>query len=110
MRCFVEQGRQLSADDLMPYWAPPTSTGIANPASVNCLKQGGTLAIEKRGGIGESSVCYFEDNRQCKEWVLFRGECPVGGLKVTGYITEAACFCAITGGEYTITGNSNADN
>jgi putative hemolysin len=87
-----------------------TQPSMANPASRNCVKQGGRLAIEKRGELGEFGVCYFEDNRQCEEWTLFRGECPVGGLKVTGYITEAARFCAITGGEYAVTGNSGADN
>ncbi len=96
------------ADDQMPYWAP--GTGMANPASENCIEQGGSLSIEKRGEIGDIGVCYFEDNRQCEEWALLRGECPVGGLKVTGYITEAARFCVITGGEYTITGNSGADD
>jgi hypothetical protein len=77
--------------------------GLANPASVNCEEKGGFLRIEKRGDGGEFGVCYFEDNRQCEEWALFRGECPVGGGKVTGYITEAARYCAISGGEYTIT-------
>ncbi len=38
------------------------------------------------------------------------GDCPVGGVKVTGYITEAARYCAITGGEYSMTGNSGADD
>lgn len=66
--------------------------------------------MENRGDLGEFGVCYFEDNRQCEEWALFRGDCPAGGLKVTGYITEAARFCAITGGEYAITGNSGANN
>ncbi|MFA6273481.1 MAG: hypothetical protein WC673_03270 [Candidatus Paceibacterota bacterium] len=28
-----------------------------------------------------------------------RGECPVGGLKVTGYQTDAEVYCAITGGQ-----------
>jgi Tol biopolymer transport system component len=98
------------ADDQMPYWAPAPSIGMANPASVNCVKQGGTLAMEKRGDLGDMGVCYFEENRQCEEWALFRGDCPVGGLKVTGYITAAARFCAITGGEYKITGNSGLDN
>ncbi len=60
--------------------------------------------------FGEFGVCYFEDNRQCEEWALFRGECPVGGVKVTGYMTEAARFCAITGGEYAITANSGTEN
>ena len=87
--------------------ATPVAPGmIANPASENCIKQGGKLVMEKRGDGGEYGVCLFEDNRQCEEWALFRGECPVGGRKVTGYITEAARFCAISGGEYQITANS----
>ena len=63
---------------------------IANPASENCAKQGGTLVIQKRGDGGEYGVCMFEDNRQCEEWAMLRGECPVGGIKITGYITPAA--------------------
>jgi putative hemolysin len=74
------------------------------------VDQGGTLAIEERGDGGQFGVCYFEDNRQCEEWALLRGDCPVGGLKVTGYITEAARYCAITGGTYTITRSSGAED
>lgn len=84
-------------------------TGIANPASVNCIEKGGTLSIQKRGDGGEYGVCLFKDNRQCEEWALFRGECPVGGRKVTGYITPAARYCVITGGSYKATGQSNTD-
>ena len=87
-----------------------TQQGIANPASENCIAQGGTLAIEERGDGGQFGVCYFEDNRQCEEWALMRGDCPVGGLKVTGYITPAARYCVIAGGTYTITGNSGTDD
>ncbi len=83
---------------------------LANPASENCVAQGGTLAFEERGDEGQFGVCYFEDNLQCEEWALMRGDCPVGGVKVTGYITEAARYCAITGGEYAITGNNGADD
>jgi len=90
--------------------SPASPPAIANPASENCLKQGGTLEIRKRGDGGEYGVCLFEDNRQCEEWALLRGDCPVGGRKVTGYVTEAAQYCAITGGEYAVTGNSNTDN
>jgi putative hemolysin len=82
---------------------------IANPASQNCARQGGTLAIEKRVDGGEYGVCLFADNRQCEEWAMFRGECPVGGIKITGYLTPAARYCAITGGTYQVTGNSNTD-
>lgn len=83
---------------------------IANPASENCVKSGGRLSIEKRGDGGEYGVCLFEDNRQCEEWALLRGDCPMGGIKVTGYVTPASRYCAITGGEYTITANSNMEN
>jgi putative hemolysin len=74
---------------------------IANPASVNCINKGGTLSIQKRGDGGEYGICIFEDNRQCEEWAMFRGECPVGGIKVAGYTTPAARICVITGGTYT---------
>lgn len=90
--------------------AAGTPAQIANPASQNCVEQGGTLAIEERGDLGQIGVCYFEDNRQCEEWALLRGECPVDGVKITGYVTPAGRYCAITGGAYAITGNSGADD
>jgi len=83
---------------------------IANPASTHCADVGGRLAIDKTPRGAEYGVCLFEDNRQCEEWALLRGECPVGGLKVAGHATEAARYCAITGGRYDITGNSGAGN
>jgi hypothetical protein len=79
---------------------------IANPASQNCVARGGMLRIESQPGGGQYGVCIFEDNRQCEEWAMFRGACPVGGLRVTGYITAAARYCAITGGRYTVIANS----
>jgi putative hemolysin len=82
---------------------------IANPASANCVKQGGTLSIRKRGDGGEYGLCVFGDNKQCEEWALLRGNCPVGGIKITGYVTPAALYCAITGGRYQVLGNSNTD-
>ena len=82
--------------------------GLPNPASQNCLDQGGDLIIMERGDGGQYGVCLFEDNRQCEEWALMNGDCPVGGLKVTGYITDAAVYCAITGGTYEITGTDAA--
>jgi len=98
----------LSACTPQPTEQP--SVGLPNPASQNCEKVGGTLTIEKAGNGGEFGVCTFEDNRQCEEWALMRGDCPVGGVKVTGYITPAARFCAISGGEYSVTGNSGAED
>jgi putative hemolysin len=96
----------------VPPGSTPQSTGAqtANPASENCIKQGGTLTIQTRGDGGQYGVCLFEDNRQCEEWAMLRGDCPVGGIKVTGYVTTAAQYCAITGGTYTVTGNANTEN
>jgi len=79
---------------------------LANPASVRCIEKGGTLRIERRPDGGQYGVCVFVDNYQCEEWALFRGECPAGGLRVTGYITPAARYCAITGGRYTVVAKS----
>ena len=86
----------------------PTNTntgnvGLANPASTNCQNVGGRSQIVTKEDGSQYSVCYFEDNRQCEEWALLRGDCPVGGFKITGYVTIAAQYCAITGGTYTIT-------
>lgn len=83
---------------------------LANPASQYCIDQGGALTIEERGDGGQYGVCYFEDNMQCEEWAMMNGNCPVGGIKITGYVTPAARYCAITGGEYTVTGNSGAQD
>ncbi len=87
-----------------------TTVGMPNPASENCTAQGGTLTIEQRGDGGEFGVCTFEDNLQCEEWALMRGECPTGGIKVTGYLTPAARYCAITGGDYTDNGTTSAED
>lgn len=78
--------------------------GLANPASTNCIEQGGVLEIRERGDGGQYGVCIFDDNRQCEEWAMLRGDCPVGGLRVTGFVTEAAVYCAITGNTYTAGG------
>lgn len=70
---------------------------LANPASANCLQLGGVLDLRENAN-GQYGVCLFEDNRQCEEWALFRGQCPAGGIKITGYENEAQMYCAITGG------------
>ena len=85
--------------------ATSPQSGLANPASVNCEQKGGKLEMRDRGDLGTYGVCVFEENRQCEEWAMFRGECPAGGVDVTSYATDAAVFCAISGGEYTATDN-----
>jgi len=116
--CTLPSGKVCDADDYYtgtctsssPQPAAPTATpapiGKPNPASQYCASVGGTLKIEQRGDGGQYGVCYFADNQQCEEWALERGDCPVGGVRVTGYSTPAARYCAITGGKYTATGTT----
>ena len=78
--------------------AEKKTIGVANPASQNCVKQGGTLKITQRSDGGEYGICIFVDNRQCEEWALFRGDCPLGGVKITGFLTPEGTYCALKGG------------
>ena len=84
--------------NIVPAQSHNTST-IANPASVNCTKQGGTLTTQKRGDGGEYALCNFANNRSCEEWALFRGECPKGGVKTSGLDALAQKYCAWVGGQ-----------
>lgn len=85
---------QVSENETDTNQAP----GMANPASENCIKKGGSLEMRKNKN-GQYGVCLFEDNRQCEEWAFFRGQCPEGGMKITGYENDAEIYCAITGGQ-----------
>lgn len=51
--------------------------GIANPASVFCEEQGGSLEI-RTDDAGAAGYCVFEDGSECEEWAYFRGECAPG--------------------------------
>jgi len=48
-------------------------SGMANPASVSCVKNGGTLEI-KDSAAGQYGMCTFTNGTSCEEWALFRGE------------------------------------
>lgn len=88
-------------------WAQaPAEPQLGNPASLRCIESGGMVRIEARPDGGQYGICVFVDNRQCEEWAMFRGQCPAGGLRVTGYVTRAARYCAITGGRYAVVANS----
>ena len=51
------------------------NVGIANPASVYCEDNGGTLILEN----GEW-LCMFPDGSYCEEWSYQRGECQPGDI------------------------------
>lgn len=79
--------------------ANSAATGIANPASTNCLKIGGRLVTKVRGDGGAYSICYFNESQACEEWALMRGDCPVGGVAVTELNTIDQKYCAWSGGQ-----------
>jgi uncharacterized protein len=60
-----------------------TSTGIANPASTFCVKNGYKLEIRKNADGSEYGVCVFSDGKECEEWKFFRGECGKEYIKAT---------------------------
>jgi len=106
MRCFafrpVVAAALLLAATISNASAQST---LANPASQNCVAKGGTITIETNPKSAEYGVCVFADNLQCEEWAML--QCRTGGVKVTGYATHAARYCAITGGAYGVTSSTN---
>jgi uncharacterized protein len=53
---------------------PTQAIGLANPASINCVKQGGKLQIVDTSA-GQVGICRFPNDKQCEEWAMLRGEC-----------------------------------
>lgn len=52
--------------------------GIANPASVYCEENGGTIEIREDKSGGQVGYCIFPDSSECEEWAYFKGECEPG--------------------------------
>jgi len=53
----------------------PNTAGIANPASVYCVENGGKSAILTKGDGSQYGICIFPDGSQCEEWAYYKGEC-----------------------------------
>ena len=53
-------------------------TGIANPASVYCEDQGGTVEIRTQDDGSQVGYCIFDDGSECEEWAYYRDECAPG--------------------------------
>ncbi|MBN2048686.1 MAG: DUF333 domain-containing protein [Anaerolineaceae bacterium] len=54
-------------------------TQLANPASVYCEEQGGTVEMRADAEGNQYGVCVFSDGSECDEWEFFRGDCQPGG-------------------------------
>lgn len=55
-----------------PATMPAPMVGMANPASVYCIQQGGHLLPQKDNAGNEYSLCQLADGRVIEEWALFR--------------------------------------
>jgi len=55
------------------------NVGLANPASVYCEENGGTLEIES-SEAWDVWICMFEDGSYCEEWSYYRNECVEGDI------------------------------
>ena len=56
------------------------NVGMANPASVYCEENGGTLEIETAEDGSQGWICLFEDGSYCEEWAYQRWECKPGEI------------------------------
>jgi len=54
---------------------PAAGVSIANPASVNCVNNGGKLKILENDK-GQYGICTLPDGTECDEWAYYREECP----------------------------------
>ncbi len=46
------------------------AASMPNPASANCVRQGGRLSIQNESG-GQVGYCHLPDGRVIEEWLLF---------------------------------------
>lgn len=60
---------------LLNFFSTPEVTTLANPASVYCIQQSGTLEIVDETG-GQVGMCHLPGGIVCEEWAYMRGECP----------------------------------
>ena len=90
------------------------AAGLANPASVHCQEQGGTVELRTDAQGGQYGVCVFDDGSECDEWAYFRGECQPGDsgaapppVPVPAYVNERYGFSFDPPSHYAIEGYDN---
>ncbi len=76
------------------------NTGMANPASVYCEENGGTLEIREDESGGQVGYCIFPDGSECEEWDYYNGDCqPDDSLSTNaGLPNPASAYCEENGG------------
>lgn len=73
--CAPGENFQMIADVMEQPAEQQSSNRPANPASVNCLEQGGlSFGVHARDG-SEYGLCQLPSGKFCEEWAFFREEC-----------------------------------
>lgn len=72
----------------------------ADKAAEYCTDNRGTIETKQKGDGSSYEVCVFNGNRQCEKEAMENGECPLGGVSLSGYITDSSAYCAVLGGRY----------
>ena len=72
--CPCAENKQSCEQDCSQTSASP-SVGMANPASVYCVQQGGKSEIRTGANGSQAGFCIFTNQAECEEWAYFRGEC-----------------------------------
>ncbi|NBS65061.1 MAG: DUF333 domain-containing protein [Betaproteobacteria bacterium] len=65
-----------AADPALPHAEKPV--GLANPATVACIRAGGVALTERAADGGERGLCRLRAGQVCDQWAFFRGECGSG--------------------------------
>ncbi|HUM70932.1 MAG TPA: DUF333 domain-containing protein [Chloroflexota bacterium] len=84
--------------------ATPAEVEIANPASENCIQQGGQLEM-RQNEAGEYGICVFANGRSCDEWALYHGVCEQHQVLLTFFDRLAAgedAAAELYGGSYDV--------
>jgi putative hemolysin len=73
--CTQQATNQTTPAQTIPAQAThQVPAGLANPASVSCIDNGGTLAIKNNADGSQYGMCTFQNGTSCEEWALFRNE------------------------------------
>ena len=63
---------------------------IANPASINCVNNGGKLKVME-DEKGQHGVCVLSDGTECEEWAYYRKECPIMQTAACREVRQDCC-------------------
>ncbi|MBH5329320.1 DUF333 domain-containing protein [Eikenella sp. S3360] len=64
-------GNQAATSASAPAASEP-AVGMANPASVYCVQQGGKSEIRKNQDGSEYGMCILPDGKEVEEWAYYR--------------------------------------